>query len=108
MSSLDRWRSSAYRLYRLGVLVLATPVVLAEYFHPDTGAAYDVGLVSKLLVAGTMVRKTDASPPVRPSSNTSSSRRSSCYSARRRGPRRRVRLLQGWKHSEPLARRDAL
>lgn len=48
--------ASLARLYRLFVLVLSTPVLLADYFRPETGAAYGVGFTDKVVLAGKMLR----------------------------------------------------
>lgn len=47
---------TASRGYRLAVAVLALPIVLADYFHPDTGAEYDVGAVTKVVLVARMAR----------------------------------------------------
>jgi len=49
-------RRAVARAYRLAIAAASLPIVLADYFDPDTGAAYDVGLVSKLILAARMVR----------------------------------------------------
>lgn len=49
LATLLRW-------YRLALIVLAAPVVFADYFRPSTGAEYDVGLAEKLLLLGRMAR----------------------------------------------------
>lgn len=51
-----------YRIYRLGLLVVAAPIVLADYFRPETGAEYDIGLGRKVLVAGQMARNNGRIP----------------------------------------------
>lgn len=48
------------RYYRIFLLVLSTPVILSEYFHPDTGRQYGVGLPTKLLLAGKILRNNRA------------------------------------------------
>lgn len=52
----------ALRCYRLAVLALSLPVVLGEYFRPETGRQYDVGVVAKLVLAGKMLRNNRAIP----------------------------------------------
>lgn len=54
--------SIPYRVYRLALLVLSAPVVLAEYFDPKTGADYGVGLRTKLSLAAKMVRNNRSIP----------------------------------------------
>lgn len=56
MNSTDDLFDTIARLYRLGLLVLAMPVILADYFAPSTGADYDVGLPQKLLLVARMIR----------------------------------------------------
>ncbi|QLG61119.1 TylF/MycF/NovP-related O-methyltransferase [Halorarum salinum] len=51
-----------YRLYRLGVVVLSAPIVLADYFGRETGAQYGVGLPRKLLFAVRMARNNGRIP----------------------------------------------
>jgi len=49
-------RRAVARAYRLAIAAASLPIILADYFDPDTGAAYDVGLASKLVLAARMVR----------------------------------------------------
>lgn len=44
------------RLYRLCLVVLTAPIILAEYFAGDTGSAYGVNRLDKLLLAVKMAR----------------------------------------------------
>lgn len=53
---------SALRLYRIGLLGLSLPVILASYFSRDTGAEYGVGVPTKLVVAGKVLRNNRAIP----------------------------------------------
>jgi hypothetical protein len=48
--------------YRLGLLGLSLPIILGEYFHPQTGSEYGVDTPTKLLVVGRMVRNNLAIP----------------------------------------------
>ncbi|WP_162224679.1 TylF/MycF/NovP-related O-methyltransferase [Halorussus amylolyticus] len=44
------------RLYRIALVGLCSPVILAEYFRPETGSEYGVGLTDKLVLAAKMLR----------------------------------------------------
>ncbi|MCO8244176.1 MULTISPECIES: TylF/MycF/NovP-related O-methyltransferase [unclassified Haladaptatus] len=44
------------RLYRFALLVASMPVVLAEFFRPETGAEYGVGFLDKVVLAARMAR----------------------------------------------------
>ncbi|WP_435153731.1 TylF/MycF/NovP-related O-methyltransferase [Haladaptatus sp. DFWS20] len=48
--------ASVARLYRFVLLVASMPVVLAEYFRPETGAEYGVGFLDKVVLAAKMAR----------------------------------------------------
>lgn len=50
------WLGVFARPYRLLVVLLALPVVLAEFFHPGTGAEYDIDFPTKLVLAARMMR----------------------------------------------------
>lgn len=50
------------RLYRFSLIVLSAPVVLADYFHPDTGSEYGVGLTTKLRLVWQMMRNNGRIP----------------------------------------------
>jgi len=65
MNGRGRWSRSvavkrlagvAAKGYRLGLLALSLPIILGEYFHPNTGADYGVDTATKLVVVGRMVR----------------------------------------------------
>lgn len=43
------------RLYRVALVGLCLPVILAEYFRAETGSEYGVGLPDKVLLAGRML-----------------------------------------------------
>jgi hypothetical protein len=43
------------RAYRLAVAVLSLPIILGEFFDPETGAEYDVGTTAKIALAARMV-----------------------------------------------------
>ena len=45
-----------YRLYRVALVALCSPVILAEYFRPETGSEYGVGFSEKVVLAGKMLR----------------------------------------------------
>ncbi|MFD1642935.1 TylF/MycF/NovP-related O-methyltransferase [Halohasta litorea] len=53
---------SAARGYRLGLLALSLPIILGEFFHPETGAEYDVETPTKLRVVARMARNNLAIP----------------------------------------------
>lgn len=55
MGTIQRAGTAVYRLYRLLLVGLSSPVLLAEYFHPETGSEYGVGLREKLVLAGRML-----------------------------------------------------
>jgi len=63
-------RRAVARAYRLAIAAASLPIVLADYFDPDTGAAYDVGLVSKLISRRGWYGTTGRFRPGRVSSNT--------------------------------------
>lgn len=44
------------RLYRVALVGLCLPVILAEYVRPETGREYDVGLLDKVVLAGRMLQ----------------------------------------------------
>lgn len=48
--------------YRLGLLALSLPIILGEFFRPETGAEYDVDTPTKLLVVARMARNNLAIP----------------------------------------------
>jgi len=52
---LSDFRHVLPRAYRLAVAVLSLPVILAEFFDPETGAEYDVGTTTKLALAARMI-----------------------------------------------------
>lgn len=52
----ERPIETLYRIYKMGLLVLAAPVVLTDYFRPQTGAQYGVGLPTKLRLVWQMAR----------------------------------------------------
>lgn len=54
--------SMLFRVYRLGVLALAAPIVLGEYFRSRTGADYGVGATEKLWLVWRMVRNNGRIP----------------------------------------------
>lgn len=62
MSSGRRLLGTVARAYRLGVLALSLPIILREYFNPQTGAAYDIGTATKLRVVAQMMRNNLAIP----------------------------------------------
>ncbi len=53
---LKRLKGRVAKGYRLGLLVLSLPIILGEYFRPQTGRQYGVGTGDKLLLAGRMLR----------------------------------------------------
>ncbi|WP_256391817.1 TylF/MycF/NovP-related O-methyltransferase [Natronoarchaeum rubrum] len=54
--------AAALRCYRLALLVASLPVILGEYFRPDNGAQYGVGVGDKLVLAAKMLRNNRAIP----------------------------------------------
>lgn len=44
------------KTYRLAVLAISLPIILGEYFHPQTGAEYGLTTPQKLLIVGRMAR----------------------------------------------------
>lgn len=57
-----RLLASVAKAYRLTLLALSLPIILGEYFHPRTGADYDVGIPRKLLIVLRMARNNLAIP----------------------------------------------
>jgi len=57
-----RFLESAATGYRLGLLALSLPIILGEFFHPETGSEYDVDTPTKLLVVARMARNNLAIP----------------------------------------------
>lgn len=55
MTGTSGLREVVTRAYRFAVAVLSLPVILAEFFDPETGAEYDVGTSTKLVLAARMV-----------------------------------------------------
>ncbi|SNZ15994.1 Macrocin-O-methyltransferase (TylF) [Natronoarchaeum philippinense] len=53
---------TARRCYRLALLAASLPIVLGEYFRPQTGSEYGVGLGAKFVLAGKMLRNNRAIP----------------------------------------------
>ncbi|WP_158056595.1 TylF/MycF/NovP-related O-methyltransferase [Halorussus halophilus] len=45
-----------HRLYKIALVGLCSPVILAEYLHPRTGSDYGVGFFDKCLLAAKMLR----------------------------------------------------
>jgi len=57
-----RLLGSVGKAYRLTVLALSLPIILGAYFHPKTGAAYDVSMPRKMLIVLRMARNNLAIP----------------------------------------------
>ncbi|WP_232702536.1 TylF/MycF/NovP-related O-methyltransferase [Halobacterium wangiae] len=58
----DRAIETLYRIYTMGLVVLATPIILTDYFKPETGAEYGVGLPTKLRLVWQMARNNGRIP----------------------------------------------
>lgn len=54
--------SQLFRLYKISLVALTAPVILAEYFRSDTGSEYDIGFTTKFLVAAKMLRNNRSIP----------------------------------------------
>lgn len=52
----------AYRVYRVVLVALAMPIVLAEYFRPATGREYGVGILAKLALIARTIANTRRIP----------------------------------------------